>query len=232
MSTKTQCRDSNPSNIEYKFPWESQPEDRTTDLKCQTPTDMRKIRNDPIESLAYIKQWLESYMNNPDCIFRESLKQFVISHNTEDEVAIRVNGVGFYDASVSGEKPCIYLKYAGSKFQQDFAFDNSIDYNTRNATETFYGRHIMGFSVFAISEQYTESLALIEEVRRFLHYMQAPIKRSLCWKKLEVIEMQAPAHDETFDCFTSVLSCTATFDESWSLQEAAPLLKKINFTTL
>lgn len=232
MSTKTQCRDSNPSSIEYKFPWESKPEDRTTPLKCQTPQNMDKVRNDPIQSIAYLQKWLESYMNNPDCLFRENLKKFVIDHNTEDEVAIRVEGVGFYDTSVSGEKPCIYIKYAGSKFQQDFAFDNSIDYNTRNATETFLGRHIMGFSVFAISEQYTESLALIEEVRRFLHYFQAPIKRSLCWKKLEVIEMQAPAHDETFDCFTSVLSCTATFDESWSLQEAAPLLKKINFTTL
>lgn len=232
MSTKTQCPDTNPSDIEYKFPWDKQPEDRIVPLKCQTPADRYSTRIDPIESLAYIQKWLESYMNNPDCLYRDSLKQFVIAHNTTDEVAIRVNGVGFYDSSVSGEKPCIYIKYAGSKFQQNFAFDNTIDYNNRNATETFYGRHIMGFSVFAISELYTESLALIEEVRRFLHYLQAPIKRSLCWKKLEVIEMQAPAKDETFDCFTSALSCTATFDETWSLKEAAPLLKKIDFTTL
>ena len=103
-------------------------------------------------------------MNDPDCIDRGSVKQFIQEHlneNEDDPRAIRVNGVGFYDASVSGEKPCIYIKYAGSKFQQDFAFDNSVDYNMENATETFYARHIMAFSVFAVSEEYTESLALI-----------------------------------------------------------------------
>lgn len=232
-SNSQQCRDPNPPNIEnpsdldnYVFPWDTQPEDRITPLKCQTPIDRYAVRNDPIESIAYIRQWLDSYLNNPDCLYRDSIKEVLKAH------PINVNGVGFYDTSAQGQKPCVYIKYAGSKFQQDFAFDNSINYNDRNATETFYGRHIMGFSVFALSEQYTESLALIEEVRRFLHYLQAPIKRSLCWKKLEVIEMQAPARDETFDCFTSTISCTATFDESWSLKEAAPLLKKIDFTTL
>lgn len=223
---------SNPVNdLFYEFPWDKV-EDRTTSLDCQNPKNLYSIRNDPIEAVGYIRKLLEQYMNDPECIYRGSVRQFITEHlneNEDDPRAIRVNGVGFSDTSVSGEKPCIYIKYAGSKFQQDFAFDNSVSYNKQNAEETFYARHIMAFSVFAVSEQYTESLALIEEVRRFLHYFQAPIKRGLCWKKLEVIEMQAPAKDETFDCFTSTLSCIATFDELWAIQEAAPLLKKIDF---
>lgn len=198
-------------------------------LVCQNPKKLYEIRNDPIESLAYIRKLLVQCINDPDCLFRPSLKQYIIEHSKEEEPAIKVNGVGFYDSAASGEKPCIYLKYAGSKFQQDFAFDNCVDYNEENASETFYGRQVMAFSVYALSEQYTESLALIEEVRRFLHYLQLPIKRNLCWQKLEVIEMQPPAKDETFDCFTATLSCVATFNELWSVREAAPLLKKIDF---
>lgn len=225
---KQVCPAPNPDTVESLFPQDSQPEDRTTPLKCQEPKNLYDIRNDPIEATGYIRYLLQKYMNDPECIFRDSIKQFIQDH-ADEEVPLKVHGVGFYDASVSGEKPCIYIKYAGSKFQQDFAFDNSVGYNVENAAEKFYGRHVMAFSVFAVSEQYTESLALIEEVRRFLHYFQAPIKRSLCWKKFEVVEMQPPAHDETFDCFTSTLSCIATFDESWSIQEAAPLLKKLDF---
>jgi len=226
-----QCPSPNPDSVDSLFPKGSSSEDRLISLRCQNPERLYEIRNDPIEALGYIRKLLAQHMNDPDCLFRPSLKQYVIEHTSEDaeRPPIRINGVGFYDAAASGEKPCIYLKYAGSKFQQDFAFDNAIGYNMENAVETFYGRHIMAFSVFALSELYTESLALIEEVRRFLHYLQAPIKRSLCWKKLEVVEMQAPAKDETFDCFTSTLSCIATFDELWSIQEAAPLLKKIDF---
>lgn len=216
--TNQSCPGNNPDNVNDKFPKGTEPDDRTA--PCKSETGRPEFSTDPIESIAYIGSLIEEFINEPENLFRDSLKEVVKSH------PIKVNNVGFYDTSAQGDRPCIYIKYAGMKSQQDFAFNNSTGYNFPNAIEQFYSKWIIGFSVYVIGNQYTETLAFAEEVRRFLHYYQLPIKRSLCWEQLQVIEAQAPAHDENFDCFTATISCTATFGESWRIQEVAPLLKK------
>lgn len=220
---KESCPGNNPNTVNYIFPWDTEPEDRTQ--PCKNSTQLPEYSRDPIESVAYIGQLIELYINNPNNLHRDSLKEIVREH------PIRVYNVGFYEASAQGDRPCIYIKYAGMKSQQDFAFNNSTDYNVHNAVEQFYCEWTLGFAVYVIGNHYTESLAFAEEVRRFLHYYQLPIKRSLCWKKLQVIEVQAPAHDENFDCFTSTINLTALFGDSWKIQEMAPLLKKATFNT-
>ena len=217
---KDDCR-VNPSSVEDLFPWNQQPEDRTRPLCCKDPENKPFLRKDPIEAIAYLGKIIQKYLSDPTNIQRESLRESLESH------PITVSGVGFYDTSAQGDRPCIYIKYAGMKSQQDFAFHNSTGYNYPHAIERFYSRWIMGFSVYAISNQYTESLALAEEVRRFLHYFQLPIKQKLCWDQLQVIEEQAPAYDENFSCYTTVISCTATFGDTWLVQEMAPLIKKV-----
>lgn len=223
--SKDSCPANNPNTVEnkFKFPWDSEPEDRTS--PCETSTRRPEISLDPIESLAYIGQIIEDFINKPTNLSRESLREIVNSNK------ISVHNVGFYDKAAQGTRPCIYIKYAGMKSQQDFAFNNSTGYNDHNAVEQFYSEWTLGFSVYVIGNKYTESLALAEEVRRFLHYYQLPIKKTLCWKKLQVIEAQAPAHDENFDCYTSTINLTATFGESWRIQEMAPLLKKATLNT-
>ena len=214
------CRE-NPSSVEDLFPWNQQPEDRTKPLCCNDPENKLFVRKDPIESIAYLGRIIQKFLSDPNNIQRESLRSSLKNH------PVTVSGVGFYDAAAQGDRPCVYIKYAGMKSEQDFAFHNSTDYNLPNAVERFYSRWIMGFSVYAISTQYTESLALAEEVRRFLHYFQLPIKQKLCWDQLHVIEEQAPTYDENFSCYTTVISCTATYGDTWFVQEMAPLIKKI-----
>lgn len=219
------CPKPNPDSVEnqFNFPWETEPEDRTS--PCEVATRRPSISLDPIESIAYIGQIIEEFLNEPRNLKRESLRDLVQKNG------IKVHGVGFYDTAAQGEKPCVYIKYAGMKSQQDFAFHNSVDYNNHNAVEQFYSKWTLGFSVYVVGNQYMESLAIAEEVRRFLHYFQLPIKQALCWEKLQVIEAQAPAYDDTFQCYTSAINLTATFGEAWNIQEMAPLLKKATLNT-
>ena len=218
MAEKNNCN-VNPADVENLFPWNHEPENRLTPLKCQKPDDFENIRKDPIRSIGYLTELISSHINNPENLNRESLKELIANHK------IKVSGVGFSEKDAQGERPVIYIKYAGMKPQQDFALNNSTDYNLHNGTESFYCKWIMGFTVYVVSEQYTESLALAEEVRCFLHYFQLPIKKSLCWEKLQVVEAQPPAYDETFESYTSLIQCTAVFEDAWELQEAAPLFK-------
>ena len=223
--SKDSCPTPNPSSVEniFQFPWDSEPEDRTS--PCETNTKRDSISLDPIESTAYLGQIINDFINEPSNLKRESLREIVRTNK------IKVHNVGFYDTAAQGERPCIYIKYAGMKSQQNFAFNNSTGYNPHNAVEQFYSKWTLGFSVYVVGNQYMESLALAEEVRRFLHYYQLPIKQSLCWEQLQVIEAQAPAHDDNFDCYTSTINLTATFGESWEIQEMAPLLKKATLNT-
>lgn len=225
------CPANNPSSVEHLFPWDEElneptkPDDRTIPLGCTQPSNVIEKRTDPIESIAYIGSLIEKYLADPNNIHREALRSSLQAH------PVTVRGVGFYNTAAQGDRPCIYIKYAGMKSQQDFAWNNSAGYNIHNATEKFYCKWVMGFSVYAISTQYMESLALAEEIRRFLHWYQLPIKQSLCWEKLQVVEAQAPAYDDNFECYTTTISCTATYGDSWALQEAAPLLKKATLNT-
>ena len=226
MANNNDCRDINPSEVEDLFPWNQQPENRLVPLKCQKPDNYEQIRKDPIQAIGYIISLIENHINNPDNLSREGLKELVKQH------PIHVRGVGFQDKESQGERPNIYVKYAGMKPQQEIALNNSVGYNIHNAVEKFYCKWILGFTVYVVSEQYTESLALAEEIRCFLHYFQLPIKKSLCWEKLQVVEVQAPTFDETSECYTSLIQCTAVFEDSWLLQEAAPLLKVATINNL
>ena len=69
------CPANNPSTVEdkFKFPWDSEPEDRTS--LCEIDTKRPSISLDPIESLAYIGQIIENYINEPSNISRESLRE-------------------------------------------------------------------------------------------------------------------------------------------------------------
>lgn len=225
MSNQT-CPPQNPSNVEALFHWNTDPEDRIVPLRCQGTEERANASLSSIKSTNYLMQILKDYFSDIDN-FKGSLLEPYLSQNT-----LAISGVAFTDTETQGVKPKVIVEYGGRKLQGDFAIRNEIGYDMANSRQSFYCMWHIAYTVYVLSTEYTECMALAEEIRDFYNRFQRVIADAMFWKRFDVIEEQKPQYRDEVGCFVQPISMTAIAPEKWDVVEAAPKLKTVSLNPL
>ncbi len=209
------------------FPPGSRPEDRRFRLSTLCSMGMT-----PRLMTGIIRQILLQHFVDPNQIFNPNLRDQLVQNGawtSGPESGIYIEALDRWRPEMTEKRPALVIKEGDWTWERR-GIGNQAGYDWRDGKQYYAGFWKGSHTVFAVGNEGAETQLLSWEARTVLTWYSPVIMDQASLHQFEPLRLGAlQALDESTENYIIPIDYAYVAEETWSLQEDAPRLKKIVF---